>query len=67
MTGGPFQASADLLSVSGPRASVRCLCGKVIFDGLVVKGRVVRIPPRGKAEALCRCKRWVMVPLAYQG
>lgn len=49
----------------GPRASVRCDCRHEIFDGIVVRARCVRLLPRGGAEALCRCKRWVAVPLTY--
>lgn len=49
----------------GPRKTVKCVCGHGLFDGLVVKSRVVRLLPRGGAEALCRCKRWQMVPLTY--
>lgn len=46
------------------RPIVRCECGHKIFDGIVIKSRVVRVLPKG-AEALCRCKRWVKVPLTY--
>ncbi len=47
------------------RPPVRCECGREIFDGLVVRSRVVRVLPRGGAQAKCRCKRWVPVPLTY--
>lgn len=48
------------------RPEVRCDCGRVIFDGIAVRARVVRALPRGGAEAKCRCKRWVLVPLTYR-
>lgn len=48
------------------RPEVRCECGRVIFDGVAVRARVVRALPRGGAQAKCRCKRWVSVPLTYQ-
>jgi len=47
-----------------PRLEVRCECGFAVFDGEVLRARVVRLLPRG-AEAKCRCKRWVPVPVAY--
>lgn len=46
------------------RPGVQCECGFDIFDGEVIRSRVVRLKDRG-AEAKCRCKRWVRVPLAY--
>lgn len=55
-----------------PAASIRppahCPnCGKPVFDGLVIKSRVVRVLPRG-AEAKCaHCKAWAPVPVAYTG
>jgi len=49
----------------GPRMSVQCVCGHRLFDGIVVRARVVRLLPRGGAEALCRCKRWQSVPVSY--
>lgn len=49
------------------RPKVRCgTCGTTIFDGLVVKSRVLRVLPKG-AQAKCRCKAWVPVPLTYSG
>lgn len=51
----------------GPRETVRCVCGHNLFDGIVVRSRIVRLLPRGGADALCRCKRWVPVPLTYSG
>lgn len=47
------------------RPRVRCICGHDVFDGIVIKSRVVRLLPRGGAEALCRCKRWQPVPATY--
>lgn len=60
LTGG-----ADVLNACRPRQTVRCACGHQVFDGIVVRSRVVRFPPRGLAEAMCRCKRWVAVPVQY--
>ena len=54
----------DPQAVENIRPSVRCECGSVVFDGLVVKSRIVRVLPKG-AQAKCRCKRWVPVPLTY--
>ncbi len=50
--------------VQSIRPVVRCDCGQVLFDGVVIKSRVVRVLPVG-AEAKCRCKRWVKVPVSY--
>jgi len=47
------------------RRPVKCECGHRVFDGIVIKSRVVRLLPKGGAEALCRCRRWVMVPATY--
>lgn len=46
-----------------PPMPVQCECGRTVFDGLVITTRVVRVFP--VAEAKCRCKRWVRVPVAY--
>lgn len=47
------------------RPEVKCpTCRTVLFDGIVIKSRVVRLLPKG-AEAKCRCKRWVPVPVTY--
>lgn len=48
------------------RPEVRCTqCGAVVFDGLAIKSRCVRVLQNG-AEAMCkRCKRWVTVPITY--
>jgi len=61
----PLVPAGDLQNTLGPRQTVKCDCGHFVFDGIVVKSRVVRLLPRGGAEALCRCKRWVLVPLSY--
>lgn len=39
---------------------VICTCGRVVFDGEAIKARCVK-PAAG--IALCRCKRWVPVPV----
>lgn len=39
---------------------VVCVCGHVIFDGEAIRSRCVK-PAEGLA--LCRCKRWVEVPI----
>jgi len=55
----------DPQPVESIRPKTRCSnCGTVIFDGLVIKSRVVRVLPKG-AQAKCRCKAWVPVPLTY--
>ncbi|MDH5633619.1 MAG: hypothetical protein OEZ10_11570 [Gammaproteobacteria bacterium] len=50
------------------RPHVACTqCKSVVFDGVALKSRVVRILPAGTAEAKCRqCKGWVKVPVVYQ-
>jgi len=51
--------------IAPARAPVRCRCGHPLFDGLVIRARVVRVLPRG-AEAKCsRCKTWHPVPITY--
>jgi len=44
-----------------------CECGHEIFDGEVIRMRVLRVMPNGKCEVKCRCKRWNAVPLLYSG
>lgn len=39
---------------------VRCTCGRIVYDGEVIRSRCVRVRT---GEALCKCKRWVKVPL----
>ncbi len=47
------------------RPQVRCKqCRSVIFDGQVIKSRIVKILDIG-AEAKCQCKNWVTVPITY--
>jgi len=50
------------------RDEVRCpCCGYKIFDGLLIKSRLVRLLPSGGAEAKCKqCKSWVPVPATYE-
>ncbi|WP_293001940.1 hypothetical protein [Nevskia sp.] len=56
---------ATVVDLTGERQRVVCVCNHTIFDGVVIKSRVVRLLPRGGAEALCRCKAWVAVPVTY--
>ena len=42
---------------------VVCACGRTVFDGEVITARVIRLFPR--AQAKCRCKAWVDVPIKY--
>ena len=56
----------EVLQACGPRQTVRCgTCHHQLFDGIVVRSRIVRLLPRGGAEAMCRCKAWLRVPLTY--
>lgn len=57
--------SGAVSAALAPRMSVQCVCGHRLFDGTVVRARVVRLLPRGGGEALCRCKRWQTVPVSY--
>lgn len=51
--------------VAGKAAgSVTCTCGYRLFDGEVIRSRVVK-PSEGLAK--CRCKRWVRVPVCLSG
>jgi len=43
-----------------PTPTVTCACGHVIFDGEAIRSRCVK-PAEG--VALCRCKRWIAVPV----
>ena len=62
MNRASLQCQANMAPI---RPEVRChQCGQVIFDGLVIKSRVVRLLPIG-AEAKCRCKAWVKMPVVY--
>jgi hypothetical protein len=44
---------------------VVCACGFKIWDGEVVRSRVLRILPDRHFEAKCKCKRWVKLPVKY--
>lgn len=59
-------SGCEVISAGGPRRSVRCTCGHLIFDGIVIRARFVRLLPNGHAQAKCRCKQFSMVPLGYQ-
>ncbi|TKA91825.1 hypothetical protein FAZ79_00530 [Guyparkeria sp. SB14A] len=60
-----MQSTTERQAIPSIRPEVRCpQCNQVLFDGIVVKSRVLRVLPRG-AEAKCRCKTWVRVPLTY--
>jgi len=58
------ESPLPILGRQSSRPEVHCSCGFSIFDGEVIRARVVRLVSRG-VEAKCRCKRWVPVPLAY--
>jgi hypothetical protein len=47
------------------RQPVTCRCGHVIYDGDVIKSRCVKVLVMG-AQALCKCKSWVVVPITYK-
>jgi len=40
-----------------------CECGFRIWDGEVVRSRVLRIREDEHFEAKCRCKRWIELPV----
>ncbi|MGE0487298.1 MAG: hypothetical protein AB7Q81_24300 [Gammaproteobacteria bacterium] len=40
-----------------------CLCGFTMYDGEVIRSRVVRVRTDARLEGKCRCKRWVALPL----
>lgn len=42
--------------------NVTCTCGHKIFDGEVIRSRCVKVH---ESMALCRCKKWVSVPVFY--
>ena len=57
----------SISNVQPLRPEKRCdACGYIIFDGQGIKSRYVRLLPVG-AQALCRCKNWVGVPMSYSG
>lgn len=45
-----------------PPEAVICTCGYVLYDGEVIRTRVIKLHEQ---TALCRCKRWVGVPVEY--
>ncbi|MFZ5658754.1 MAG: hypothetical protein ACOY5C_02730 [Pseudomonadota bacterium] len=47
------------------RQEVVCECGFRLFDGEVIRARVVKLGDHG-AYAKCRCKRWVGVPVSFK-
>lgn len=47
------------------RPIVACRCGRVVYNGDVIKSRCVKVTLIG-ARALCKCKEWVPVPVTYQ-
>lgn len=49
-----------LLSTPIVPGDVVCECGHTIWDGEAIRSRCVK-PAEG--VALCRCKRWVAVPI----
>lgn len=55
---------SNVVQIQTTPASVSCECGRVIFDGEVITTRVLRLFP--VAEAKCRCKRWVRVPVRLE-
>ena len=50
------------------KIEVRCRCGKLLFDGEVLKHiTIIRVAPDGGAEAKCKfCKGWARVPFVMQ-
>ncbi|MFN2288661.1 MAG: hypothetical protein ABR578_10060 [Chromatocurvus sp.] len=62
-----MMTQAQTQTTSSLRQSIKCpTCTAMVFDGLVIKSRVVRVLAAG-AEAKCRCKTWVPVPVTYSG
>ncbi len=65
MTMAAGHVAADTSGRADPRPAVpvlRCPCGFLVVDGAVLRARVVRLdvaPP----VALCKCKRWLELPL----
>lgn len=48
------------------RETIRCpYCGKMIFDGDVVKSRVLKVLA-DSIRAKCQCKNWVELPFIYR-
>lgn len=44
---------------------VKCECGHVLYDGEAIKSRCVK-PGKDLSYALCKCKRWVNVPICLK-
>lgn len=59
------EAQATQPEAAPPRQPIDCPCGWRIFDGEVIRARVVRLVGHG-VEAKCRCKEWLRVPLWYR-
>lgn len=47
------------------RDPVVCPCGFRIYDGEVIRSRVIRVMETGCEAKCCRCKRWSLVPITY--
>ncbi|WP_422134940.1 hypothetical protein [Endozoicomonas sp. ALD040] len=56
--------NSERLPVDGKEdvETVTCTCGHKIFDGEVIRSRCVKV---FESKALCRCKKWVSVPVLY--
>lgn len=46
---------------------IKCECGFRIWDGEVVRSRVLRLTDTDQFEAKCRCKRWIAIPVYLGG
>jgi len=46
---------------SAAREPIECPCGWKIYDGEMVRSRCVNLR---NGMALCRCKRWITVPIS---
>jgi len=58
--------SAAANKITQQRREVNCLrCGRNIFNGIVIRSRVIRVLPDGRCQAKCRCAEWQAVPLRY--
>lgn len=52
--------------ITPQRQEINCSCGRIVFDKLIIRCRVIRVNPDGSAEGKCRCKRWNKLPLIYK-
>jgi len=53
-------------NVQSLRPEVKCPnCRKTIFDGDVIKSRIVRVLANGTEAKCANCKTWVSLPLIY--